>query len=199
MKNFYLDFEFSKESGKTYQFIKELEELEESLIMDTDEGKLYPIIEESIANIYIDSVGGENKTTAILFNFLKNTKFNYNYIVTGDFSSNALLLLLALNPKNIKIMRQAGSIVHLSNYNHPVANLALNDNETSKNDYLEFKNYLNLLMDIYNNFLTKEELQIIKQGGDIYLSSSRIDETFKKLKKNKKFQKEAENIFELTL
>jgi hypothetical protein len=42
MKNFYLNFNMNQEDGKTVQFINELEELEESLLVSTEEGYYYP-------------------------------------------------------------------------------------------------------------------------------------------------------------
>ncbi len=200
MKNFYLNFSMNHEDGRTLQFLDELEEFEESLIINTDEGKLYPVMDEGVANIYISSTGGENRMAALIYHFFKQSKFDYNFIVHGDFSSNAVLIMLALNPKYISIMRQCSSVIHLSSYNHPVANIALNDpNHSSLNDFNDFKEYLNSLLILYKSFLTKEEIFIIKQGGDIFLSSKRVKALFDALKKNRLLQKKAKNIFEITL
>jgi len=200
MKNFYLDFNMNKEDGKTIQFIDELEEFEESFTMSTEEGNYYPIIEEPIANIFVDSTGGENRMAAMLYEFFKNSKYQYQFTVIGEFSSNTILLLLALNPKYIKIMRQCSSIVHLSNYNHPVANLALNNPKHSTlNDFNDFKNYLECLLKLYKEFLSKSEISIIKQGGDIFLSPKKINQLFKRLKKDIGLQNKTKKIFEITL
>ena len=183
MKNFYLNFQMNQEDGKTLQFLEELEELEESFLISTDEGDYYPVIEDSIANIYISSVGGENRMAAIIYHFFSTSTFNYRFTVNGDFSSNAILILLALNPKYITIMRQCMSVIHLSNYNHPVSNIVLNDpSHSSLNDLNDFKDYLNSMLDLYKTFLTKEELTTIKQGGDVSLSAQRVAELFEKLK-----------------
>ena len=190
MKNFYLNFELYKEDNKTIDFIEELLKLEEVSTSDT----------EPIANIYIDCDGGENRMAAILYSFFKLSKFNYNFIVSGSLSSNALIILMALNPKYLTIMRQSYSIVHLSNYDIPIATLALNDiNHYSLNQYNDFKDYLDILVSIYKFFLSNEEIDVIKKGEDITLSAYRIRELFIKLRKNKNFQLKSKNIFEITL
>jgi hypothetical protein len=200
MKNFYLDFSMNKEDGKTVQFIDELEEFEESFTMSTEEGNYCPIIEEPIANIFVDSTGGENRMVVMLYEFFKNSKYQYQFTIIGDFSSNAILLLLALNPKYIKIMRQSNTIVHLSNYNHPVSNIILNDpKHNSLNEFNDFRTYLEILFELYKMFLTKDELKEIKKGKDVYLPSIRVNKLFNELKKNKKIQIKSKKIFELTL
>jgi len=138
MKNFYLNFELYKEDNKTIDFIEELLKLEEVSTSDT----------KPIANIYIDCDGGENRMAAILYSFFKLSKFNYNFIVSGSLSSNALIILMALNPKYLTIMRQSYSIVHLSNYDIPIATLVLNDiNHYSLNQYNDFNAYQQDLTD----------------------------------------------------
>ena len=200
MKNFYLNFNMNQEDGKTVQFINELEEFEESLIVRTKEGYYYPQIDEPIANIYISSTGGENRMAAIIYHFFNTSPFNYKFTINGDFSSNAIFILLALNPKHITIMRQCMSIIHLSNYDHPVSNTALNNpNHASLNVYNDFKDYSNTMIELFKLFVTKDELAIIKQGGDICLSAKRVAELFQKLKKNKKMQQKAKELFEITL
>lgn len=200
MKTFYLDFEMNRESGKAQQFIEEIEEYENSLVVDTDEGAYLPIIGDYAGVIYIDSPGGQNCVAAILYDFLSNRPFNYKYVVTGSFSSNAILLLLGLNPKNIVIMRQSLAIIHLSNYNHPINTLAFTkDTDPNLNDYADFVDYLSHLMTIYKKFLTKEEVKLVEKGFDVVLGAKRINQLFLKLKKDKKFQQDCKNIFEITL
>ena len=92
------------------------------------------------------------------------------------------------------------SVVHLSSYNHPVSNIVLNEpNHSSLNDLNDFKDYLHSMLELFKTFLTKEELTIIKQGGDIALSAQRVAELFERLKKDKGIQKKAKKIFEITL
>lgn len=197
MKTFYLDFEMNKDSGKFQQFIADIEEYEQSLVVSTDEGNF---LGDYAGVIYVDSPGGQNCVAAIMYDFLKNRPLNYKYVVTGSFSSNAILLLLALNPKDVVIMRQATSVIHLSNYNHPVSTLAFaKDNDPGINDFLDFIDYLNELMLIYKIFLSKEEIKLVKKGFDVVLGAKRINELFLKLKRDKKFQKQCKNIFEITL
>ena len=200
MKTFYLDFEMNRDSGKVQQFIEEIEEYENSLIVDTDEGAYLPIIGDYAGVIYVDSPGGQNCVAAILYDFLSNRPLNYKYVVTGSFSSNAILLLLGLNPKNIVIMRQSLAIIHLSNYNHPINTLAFTkDTDPNLNDYADFVDYLSHLMTVYKKFLTKEEVKLVEKGFDEVLGAKRINELFLKLKKDKKFQQDCKNIFEITL
>lgn len=200
MKTFYLDFEMNRESDKVQQFIEEIEEYENSLVVDTDEGAYLPIIGDYAGVIYIDSPGGQNCVAAILYDFLSNRPLNYKYVVTGSFSSNAILLLLGLNPKNIVIMRQSLAIIHLSNYNHPINTLAFTKyTDPNLNDYADFVDYLSHLMTVYKKFLTKEEVKLVEKGFDVVLGAKRINELFLKLKKDKKFQQDCKNIFEITL
>ena len=200
MKTFYLDFEMNRDSGKVQQFIEEIEKYENSLIVDTDEGAYLPIIGDYAGVIYVDSPGGQNCVAAILYDFLSNRPLNYKYVVTGSFSSNAILLLLGLNPKNIVIMRQSLAIIHLSNYNHPINTLAFTkDTDPNLNDYADFVDYLSHLMTVYKKFLTKEEVKLVEKGFDVVLGAKRINELFLKLKKDKKFQQDCKNIFEITL
>lgn len=199
MKNFYLNFNMNQEDGKTVQFINELEKFEDSIITNIGENDSFEL-KLPIANIFISSPGGENRMAAIIYNFLSKSPFDYQYTINGDFSSNAFFILLALNPKYITIMRQCMSIIHLSNYNHPISNIALNNpNHVSLNDYNDFKDYLNSIIKLFKIFLTKEELAIIKQGGDICLSAKRVAILFQKLKKDKKMQLKAKELFEITL
>jgi hypothetical protein len=200
MKSFYLNFNLNKEDGKTVQFIEDIEDFEASFNVETDEGTLTPVFDYPIGTIYIDSTGGENRMTSMLYDFLNTRKSNYRFVVVGDFSSNAIILILALNPKHLIINRQANATIHLSNYNHPVNELAFN-NEDALNiaDYKSFKEYLTLLLNMYKMFLTKEELAHVKKGNDVSLNSERVAETFRKLKRNKEFQKKCKNIFEITL
>ena len=200
MKTFYLDFEMNRDSGKVQQFIEEIEKYENSLIVDTDEGAYLPIIGDYAGVIYVHSPGGQNCVAAILYDFLSNRPLNYKYVVTGSFSSNAILLLLGLNPKNIVIMRQSLAIIHLSNYNHPINTLAFTkDTDPNLNDYADFVDYLSHLMTVYKKFLTKEEVKLVEKGFDVVLGAKRINELFLKLKKDKKFQQDCKNIFEITL
>ena len=200
MKTFYLDFEMNRDSGKVQQFIEEIEKYENSLIVDTDEGAYLPIIGDYAGVIYVDSPGGQNCVAAILYDFLSNRPLNYKYVVTGSFSSNAILLLLGLNPKNIVIMRQSLAIIHLSNYNHPINTLAFTKyTDPNLNDYADFVDYLSHLMTVYKKFLTKEEVKLVEKGFDVVLGAKRINELFLKLKKDKKFQQDCKNIFEITL
>lgn len=200
MKSFYLDFPMYKEDGKVKQFIKDIEEYENEFEVETNDGKLTPLFEEPIGTIYIDSTGGENRTASILYNFLKNRKNYYNFVITGDCSSNTILLLLALNPKHLIINRQAVVITHLSNYNHPINEIAFStEKDLHTADFFNFKQYLNIIIECYKLFLNKEEINVIKKGKDVYISSTRIVEIFKKLKSSKIFQEKAKNIFEITL
>lgn len=201
MKNFYLNFLLNQEDGKTIEFLEQIEEYEESLIVKTEEGEgYYPIIDEPIANIYVSCGGGENRMAAIIYHFFSTSNFNYKFTVNGDFSSNTILILLALNPKYITIMRQCMSTVHLSNYNHPVSTIVLNDPlHSSLNDLNDFKDYSESLLELYKMFLTKEELATIKQGGDVILSAKRVAELFHRLQQSKKLQNKAKKIFEITL
>jgi hypothetical protein len=94
------------------------------------------------------------------------------------------------------------STIHLSNYNHPVSNIALNNPKHSTlNDFNDFKNYLEYLLKIYLRVsVTKDELDVIKQGGDICLSPKRVNELFQKLKKDiKKCKTKLKKLFEITL
>lgn len=193
MKNFYLNFDMNKEDGKTIDFIEELSKLENS-------SDLVPYKFKPIANIYIDCVGGENRMAALLYSFLTLSEYHYHFIINGCVSSNALLILIALNPKYVTVMRQSSSTVHLSNYNIPVSNIALNDlDHPSLYEYNDFKSYLNTLIEVYEFFLSKEEIEIIKKGEDIILSASKINNLFLELKKNNDFQLKSKNIFEITL
>lgn len=190
MKNFYLDFNMNQEDGKTIQFIDELKEYESSIESS----------DKPIANIYVSSPGGENRMAAIVYHFFSTSPYNYHFIVNGTFSSNTILVLLALNPIHITIMRQCLSTIHFSNYNHPVANIALNNySHSSLNEFKDFKNYLKLMLKLYKTFLTRKELLIIKQGGDIVLGAKRVAKLFKEIKENTKIQNKAKNLFEITL
>jgi len=200
MKSFYLDFVMNKEEGKAFQFIEELEEYEASFNIETEEGVLTPVFDNPIGTIYVDSTGGENRIASVLYDFLKPRKNNYRFVITGDCSSNAILLLLALNPKQLIINRQAVGTIHLSSYNHSVREIAFtNKTDLHIADYHGFVNYLDILLDCYKVFLTKEEFNRTKTGLDVYLNSERIQEVFKKLKTSRAFQEKCKNIFELTL
>ena len=200
MKSFYLDFPMYKEDGKVKQFIEDIEEYENEFEVETNDGKLTPLFEEPIGTIYIDSTGGENRTASILYNFLKNRKNYYNFVITGDCSSNTILLLLALNPKHLIINRQAVVIVHLSNYEQSVNEIVFSkEKDIHAAYYFNFKEFLNLTIDCFKFFMTKKELNILKEGRDICISPNRLVEIFKKLKYSKLFQKKTKNIFEITL
>jgi len=195
MKSFYLDFSLYKEDGKIKLFIEDIEEFENNLKI-LEQGK----IKEPIGNIYIDCSGGENRSASILYYFLKEKKDNYNFIISGQCSSNAFMILLALNPKNIIITRQATCICHLSNYEQSVNEIVFSkEKDIHAAYYFNFKKFLNLTIDCFKFFMTKEELNILKEGRDICISPNRLVEIFKKLKYSKLFQKKTKNIFEITL
>lgn len=200
MKSFFLDFNLNKEDGRVIKLIEELEEFEACFQVDTEEGKIIPIIKEPIINLYVDCTGGENRMASMLYDFLSSRPFNYQYTIVGELSSNAILLLLALNPKYLKINRQAISTIHLSSYNHPVKELVFSsENSVHLNDFADFKDYSQTLVNVYSNFMTKEELTTIKRGGDVVINSKRLVSIFRKLWRDKEFQKKCKNIFELTL
>jgi len=200
MKSFYLNFPMNKEEGRVVQLIEDIEEYEATFNIETDEGTLTPVFDYPVATIYVDSTGGENRMASMLYDFLKTRESNYRFVVVGDFSSNTINLLLALNPKHLIINRQASSNIHLSNYSHPVNELAFNDEDDLKiADYKNFKEYLAILMEAYKVFLTKEELAHVRKGNDVVIGSERLVEIFKKLRKSKVFQEKCKNIFEITL
>ena len=74
MEIFYLDFEMLKEDTKTYDLIATLNNLDRCEII-----------------IYIDSIGGENRIAAILYDYLKRKNHNYKFIINGSCSSNMFL------------------------------------------------------------------------------------------------------------
>lgn len=191
MKNFYLDFEMCKEDGKVINLLMEIEQYE----------RTQEITNEVIGNIYVDSNGGENRMTSILYDFFKKANNRYSFTLGGDLSSNAILLLLALNPKNLTILRQCSSIIHLSSYTPQAVSLIFNDSKGLYfNAMTEYNGYLTNLLELYKMFsLSKEELNHIKSGGDVFLSAQRILDIFNKLSKSKVMQKKARNIFEITL
>ena len=191
MKNFYFDFEMISDDKKTIDFIDTLKDYEATIDTNTS---------TPIANIFISSVGGENRMAAVVYHFFTTSTFKYNFIVHGSFSSNTILILLALNPEFITIMRQANTIVHLSNYNCPIATIALNKySNASMNEFNDFKEYLKSTLKLYKTFLSEDEISIIKQGGDVSLGAKRVAKLFKKLKKNQKIQNKAKKLFEITL
>jgi hypothetical protein len=55
------------------------------------------------------------------------------------------------------------------------------------------------MVNLFKIFLTKEELIIIRQGGDVCLSAKRVVELFQQLKKSKKMQNKTKELFEITL
>lgn len=183
MEILYLDFEMLKEETKTHDLIATLNNLDMCEVI-----------------IYIDCVGGENRIAAILYDYLKRKNHNYKFIINGSCSSNMFLILAALNPEYIKFMRQGFCKIHLSNYNHPISTIVLNDrNDIDLYDLKDFTSYLEDMFDLYKEFLSKKELKLIKKGEEIYLCSKRSSEIFKKIKNNKDLQEKAKKIFEITL
>jgi len=55
------------------------------------------------------------------------------------------------------------------------------------------------MLKLYKTFLTKKELLIIKQGGDVVISAKRVAKLFKEIKENTKIQNKAKKLFEITL
>ena len=62
-----------------------------------------------------------------------------------------------------------------------------------------YSNYLEYLLKIYEEFLLKSEIDVIKQGGDVFLPPKRVNQLFKKLKKDTHLQNKTKKIFEITL
>lgn len=175
MKSLFLDFELNK-GNKMKNFLKDIEELDEK------------------AELFIDCIGGFNNLTTILYHHLKDKMEYITPIITGSCSSNAFNLLLGLDLKEYKVYRSAYSTIHLTSFDLPIKELLYNpykDPEVS-----DFKDYSDDIIEVYKNFLSIEELSIIMEGKDVYLTSSRLNDI---LSRKEKFQEKSKKIFELTL
>jgi len=199
MKNFYLNFELDSENTKVYEFMDSILEYESQFISVTNEGLIKQEFGYIIGTIYINCLGGQNILASILYHFLNERKNNYRFVINGMFSSNTLLIFGALNPKEIQIMRQSNSTVHLSSFQLPMREMIFPDKTHPSFNYNNyFETYSQMLLDLYKTFLTKEELKWVKMGGDVDLNPERIKELFDKLKESKSLQNKFKKIFELT-
>ncbi len=78
-------------------------------------------------------------------------------------------------------MRQGFCKIHLSNYNHPISTIALNDrNDINLYDLKDFTSYLEDMLDLYKEFLSKKELKLIKKGKIFIYAQKEVVKYLKK-------------------
>lgn len=168
-------------------FITMLESYERTKSED-DKGKV-------IARIFIDSPGGEVQYTEALYYFLKNSKYEYEFVVMTAYSC-ALMLLIGLNPKHLVIHQGSSGLTHLVGLNMSTRDIKSETKSFSSRRLAHLEESNNQIMDVFKHFLTKEELIFHKQGEDVYLSSGRLVDIFQKIKSTKKIRDKVKEIFE---
>lgn len=185
MENFFMNFEIKPET--IVPFIGLLESYERT-IPEGNEGRV-------IARIYVESPGGEVQYTEALYHFLKNSKYEYEFVVLSAYSC-ALMLLIALNPRNLVIHQGSSGLTHLIGLNVSTRDTKA-DNRffvAKRLEHLEESN--NQIIDVFKHLLTKEELLLHKQGEDVYLSSTRLLGIFEKINSTKTIKDKVKKIFE---
>jgi len=126
--------------------------------------------EDSDITVYLSSAGGYEFAANILLDFVNTREdINFSFTFYDELHSAAFVLALRLKCKK-KVLDSAFSILHLFG-----VNLHTRLDHKTKPFYLKGLNKTNeVILNEFNNFLTEEELNKIKDQEDVYISNERL-------------------------
>lgn len=123
--------------------------------------------ENDTINIFINSQGGHLNSALAIIEGIKHSNANVTGIIMGECYSAASMI--ALNCHNVVVLDSANMMIH-------TASFGTAGNTGNVKAYTDFtvKEIEKLLVSTYEHFLTKDEIDKIKTGVEIWLSSDDI-------------------------
>ena len=122
-------------------------------------------------NIYIKSLGGNIAVPMILHQLIKQTKAFVTIHVVGTLASSGTIV--PLSGCAVKLYEGAKFIVH-----NPFVVESLGfETDTIEN---VIKENIKSFMNIYEKFLTPEELRSVSDGEELFIGKDRLEELFRK-------------------
>lgn len=123
--------------------------------------------ENDSINIFINSQGGHLNSALAIIEGIKHSNANVTGIIMGECYSAASMI--ALNCHNVVVLDSANMMIH-------TASFGTAGNTGNVKAYTDFtvKEIEKLLVSTYEHFLTKDEIDKIKTGVEIWLSADDI-------------------------
>lgn len=123
--------------------------------------------ENDSINIFINSQGGHLNSALAIIEGIKHSNSNVTGIIMGECYSAASMI--ALNCHNVVVLDSANMMIH-------TASFGTAGNTGNVKAYTDFtvKEIEKLLVSTYEHFLTKDEIDKIKTGVEIWLSADDI-------------------------
>lgn len=128
---------------------------------------LFNADENDSINIFINSQGGQLNSALAIIEGIKHSNANVTGIIMGECYSAASII--ALNCHNVVVLDSANMMIH-------TASFGTAGNTGNVKAYTDFtvKEIEKLLVSTYEHFLTKDEIDKIKTGVEIWLSADDI-------------------------
>jgi len=128
---------------------------------------LFSATENDDVSIFINSTGGQLDTALSIIEGIRHCNANVTAIIIGCCHSAASMI--ALYCHNVVVTDSAYMLVHSASY----GSSGTTGNVKAHTDFT-YKQVDKLLDDVYEGFLTKEELTNVKKGVEVWLSADEI-------------------------
>ena len=128
---------------------------------------LFSASEMDEIQIFINSVGGQLRTAQAIIEGIKLTQANVTGIIIGDCHSAASMI--ALYCHNVMVLDSASMMIHTAY----TGSEGIVSNMQTYSSFLQNK-VEKLLHETYDGFLTKEEIEKVKLGIEIWLDAEEI-------------------------
>lgn len=166
-------------ANREYDFIRTItqEIKRHDVFLDTNIGEpfiyrdfislLFNASEEDIVNICINSQGGNLNSAVAIIEGIKHSNANVTGVIMGECYSAASMI--ALSCHNIIVLDSANMMIH-------TASFGTAGNTGNVKAYTDFtvNEVEKLIASTYSGFLSKEEIEKVKTGVEIWLSADDI-------------------------
>lgn len=126
--------------------------------------------------VYFTSPGGSFSSASLLIDFVNKQHQRFEFIVFSDLHSAAFLMLQSLKCSK-RVLKTAWSVLELSDMS-----LSARELKNSKSLSTHLQKVQNKNMDeelyIYGEVLSTEEVEVLRNGGNIYLEYDRLKKIF---------------------
>jgi len=132
---------------------------------------------DMITTVYFSCEGGPDIYAEVVIDILNNNKNLVELVAYGVLASNGLEIFRNFKGKK-KLLPTVLGMIHNGDFPMSIRN-SMNkfSEEVLLKEYIEIKN--KKVISYYSKFLTKEELEVIEKGGDVWLNYERLKEIFK--------------------
>ena len=149
---------------------------------------LFSASEYDDVSLFINSVGGQLDTALSIIEGIRHTQANVTAVILGACHSAASMI--ALYCHNVVVTDSAYMLVHSASY----GSSGTTSNVKAHTDFT-YKQVDKLLDDVYEGFLSREELLNVKKGVEVWLSAEEIRTRLEKRvkviqKRNKKLSQD---------